>query len=443
MKKVLTYIIISIILVSLAVAISFTSVQSFNNNQTLQKDLNLKIQTVNGTNVYLTDYIGHPLILDLFATWCVPCQEQATLLSHVHNIYPEVTIVSASVDPHDTIAKLQLYKDQNNITWTIGNDIDNKANNLYGSTTLPTIAFFNANGTLKELKHSVATFGEVQSWILNPNSVSKSSTSFYIFGLGISSTLGFPLFFLVGLYVALSPCLFPIMPITILNIMRKDNEKNSDSSNDTVGELDSSNISKGNSSLNWIFMLWSGILFSFGIFALIGAYIGSFLIQNYILFNFIFGVILIVMGYIIVIPKLEEIFFSRIQIPNFIQKQMLKEEYSGFDLFTLGAFYSIIALPCAGPVFIALIPLIISFNNQLISLFSLFLFALGLLIPYLILIFVTAQTQTKFINKVRSSYGLIRGITGVLIIIVGGLLVWPYFNGPVLFTAGFKIFFPF
>ena len=436
MKQLFNYILISAVLLSLAVLISFTSVRTVNQDQTIQKDLNLKIQTVNGTNIQLSDYIGHKLILDLFATWCVPCKEQATLLNRIHIDYPQVKILSVSVDPKDTASKLQSYQITNNISWTIGNDIDNKANQLYQSSTLPTIAFFDSNGTLKQLKHTVATFEEVSSWITNPDFSSKSST-FYIFGLGVSSTLGFPLFFFVGLYVALSPCLFPIMPITILNIMRKDEKEKysliKSSENDNIVPDTSPNRIKA---FNWIFMLWSGILFSFGIFALIGTYIGGFLIQNYILFNLIVGIFLIIMGYIIINPKLEEIFFSRIPVPNFVQKQMQKEEYSGLDLFILGTFYSIIALPCAGPVFIALIPIVINFNNQLVSLFSLSLFALGLLIPYLLLIMVTTETQAKFIKKVRGNYQIIKIITGLLIILVGGLLAWPYFGGPVLFTVG-------
>ena len=226
------------------------------------------------------------------------------------------------------------------------------------------------------------------------------------------------------------------MPITILNIMRKDEEKKGISMESTSGEMLSLASHQRLKAFNWIFMLWSGILFSFGIFALIGTYIGSFLIQNYILFNLIVGIFLIIMGYIIINPKLEEIFFSRIPVPEIVQRQMQKEEYSGLDLFTLGTVYSLIALPCAGPVFIALLPLVINFNNQIVSLFSLSLFALGLLIPYLLLIMVTTETQTKFIKKVRNNYNIIKIITGLLIILVGGLLSWPYFGGPVLFTVG-------
>ena len=436
MKKIIVFTFISAVLILLAILISFMSVQTFNQNQNINTGLNLEIQTVDGSTTHLSNFVGQKsLILDLFATWCVPCKEQADLLQHVHTVYPDVTIISVSVDLHDTASKLLTYQQRTNISWTLGTDIDSKANQLYGSYVLPTLAFFNENGTLLHLKHSVATFSEISSWITNPNQNAVSST-FYIFGLGVSSTIGFPLFFFVGLYVALSPCLFPIMPITILNIMRKQEEKDSSEIDSSFKEVLPKKSNLRMKAFSWIFMLWSGILFSFGIFALIGVFIGSYLIQNYLLLNLIFGIILIIMGYIILSPKLEEIFFARIPIPDFVQKQMQKEEYSGLDLFTLGAFYSIIALPCSGPVFIALIPLIISFNNQIISLFSLSLFAIGLLLPYLLLIMVTTETQSKFIQGVRNHYNIVKIITGILIILVGGLLAWPYFGGPILFTVG-------
>ena len=220
------------------------------------------------------------------------------------------------------------------------------------------------------------------------------------------------------------------MPITILNILKKQEQQDN---------LDHNSTETKNyrfKAYNWIFMLWSGILFSFGIFALIGVFIGTTLIQNYLLLNLIFGIVLIIMGYIMISPKLEELFFSRIPIPTYVQNQMQKSMYSGIDLFTLGAFYSIIALPCAGPVFIALIPLVINFNSQFLRFFSLALFALGLLLPYLILIMVTTEAQTTFIQKVRERYTYVKIITSILLILVGGLLAWPYFGGPILFTVG-------
>ena len=241
-------------------------------------------------------------------------------MERVASAFPSVTILSISVDPNDNNQKLLTYQQATNITWLIGRDLKSQADQMFGSYVLPTLAFFNENGTLIQLKHSVATFTEIQSWITNVDV--QSPSTFYIFGLGISSTIGLPLFFFVGLYVALSPCLFPIMPITILNILKKQEQQDN---------LDHNSTETKNyrfKAYNWIFMLWSGILFSFGIFALIGVFIGTTLIQNYLLLNLIFGIVLIIMGYIMISPKQEELFFSRIPIPTNVQNQMQNSMYS-------------------------------------------------------------------------------------------------------------------
>ena len=123
MKKALSLIIISLILLSLAVLISFTNIQSFNQNQTIQQNLNLNFELSNGTDAYLSNFTGRQILLDLFATWCVPCKEQAALLERVASAFPSVTILIISVDPNDNNQKLLTYQQATNITWLIGSDL--------------------------------------------------------------------------------------------------------------------------------------------------------------------------------------------------------------------------------------------------------------------------------------------------------------------------------
>ncbi|MFW9930874.1 MAG: cytochrome c biogenesis protein CcdA, partial [Candidatus Thorarchaeota archaeon] len=226
----------------------------------------------------------------------------------------------------------------------------------------------------------------------------------------------------------------------ILQVLKKQDDINNDQLDLEKSQIDNktNNFNKqGKGKLfYWIFMLWSGILFSFGIFSLVGVFIGFLLIQYYLLLNFLFGIALIIFGIIILIPKLEEITFTGIKIPESIQKYLQKESYTGLDLFVIGTIYSIIALPCSGPIFIALIPIIINYSNPILSMLSLFVFAIGLLLPYVLLISITSKTQMQFVKGIRNRYILVKNITAILLLFMGGILAWPFFGGPILFSIG-------
>ncbi|HEY4339775.1 MAG TPA: TlpA disulfide reductase family protein [Steroidobacteraceae bacterium] len=53
----------------------------------------------NGKMHYLTEYRGHPLVLNFWATWCEPCRREIPLLKGLHQQYgKEVQIVGVAVD---------------------------------------------------------------------------------------------------------------------------------------------------------------------------------------------------------------------------------------------------------------------------------------------------------------------------------------------------------
>ena len=250
----------------------------------------------------------------------------------------------------------------------------------------------------------------------------------YIFGIFVDNSIGLPLFFLAGIYVALSPCLFPIMPMTIFRIMSKD-----------ITDSEGNFIYPSRTlALRWVSILVGGILFTFISVALIIMYLWvEIAIQiNYLYrpFTFLLGIILLLMGIFILFPRLSEKTFARIPIPLKISNLMVRDEYKQLDLFLIGFGYSFIALPCAFPVFLALLTIIITTANPIFTMLGLSLFGIGLFIPYLILVFVTAEARVRAARVLAERFRVVELITGVVILLFGLLLLWPAFGGPYLFA---------
>ncbi len=241
------------------------------------------------------------------------------------------------------------------------------------------------------------------------------------------SVVELPLFFAAGLYVALSPCLFPIMPLTIFRIMSKTNLEGDDQNQQPTRLM----------ALQWVILLTMGILITFFLVMLLATLIGNtfglFFISNFVFFSFILGLFLLLMGILLLFPQLGEKTYARIPIPQKLIS-IQRDEYSQFDLFLIGFGYSFIAFPCAFPAFGVMLPYIAARANFLFTLSAMSLFALGLFIPYFILVLVTAEARSRAASLLAENFRKIEIGMGILVIITGLILMWPFFGGPVLFV---------
>ncbi|MFX1517714.1 MAG: cytochrome c biogenesis protein CcdA [Promethearchaeota archaeon] len=240
----------------------------------------------------------------------------------------------------------------------------------------------------------------------------------YIFGIPFDESFGLTLFFLVGLYVALSPCLFPIMPLTVFRIMNKP-------ISDDLGQR---KLPTRRKAFEWVILLTSGILITFFLVILISAYIwtnvGSFILESHLILTIILGLLLIAMGIFLIFPRLAELTFARIPIPQRVTDSFQREEYRNLDLFLIGFGYTFVALPCAFPAFLILLTIIPFIGNPLFLFLGMGLFALGLLIPYFILVLVTAEARIRAASLLAERFRIVEIITGILVIIFGLMFIW-------------------
>lgn len=56
-----------------------------------------------GEDRALSTYIGKPLVVNFWATWCAPCVKEMPDLQELHKRYPEVNFVGIAVDSLDNV----------------------------------------------------------------------------------------------------------------------------------------------------------------------------------------------------------------------------------------------------------------------------------------------------------------------------------------------------
>ena len=70
----------------------------------------LKLHDLKGVPHTLEDYRGKPMLLNFWATWCVPCAAEMPLLSEMQKLYHgKVLFIAASIDDEDMKPQIEAF----------------------------------------------------------------------------------------------------------------------------------------------------------------------------------------------------------------------------------------------------------------------------------------------------------------------------------------------
>ena len=221
--------------------------------------------------------------------------------------------------------------------------------------------------------------------------------------------------FISGLGTSFQPCLFPLLPtyFSYMNSYKK-------------GKI---SIQEG--ILVSIF-LTLGILVVFLTLALLVKIgflgISSFLLSHVPEFNFLMSIILIIFGILMIIGY-EFTFFYRVPgFSSFLISQ--NPENNLIASFSLGLAYTLIATPCAAPIFLSLIFQVI-FLDPFTIILLMVIYAIGCGIPFLVI----GILYPNFGKEIRAQYGglvkYIKPFSGVILLLMAFYLlnnfVLPYY----------------
>ena len=129
-----------------------TSQNTDNNSGTAE---NFTFELPNGTEMELKDYRGKIVILDMWATWCQPCQYQMLeFIKAYENYSDEIEILSINIDPsesnQDIIDFINLFANYGyHMNWVFGNEVDDTSKyKIEPDSGIPSICFFDRDGEI-------------------------------------------------------------------------------------------------------------------------------------------------------------------------------------------------------------------------------------------------------------------------------------------------------
>ena len=109
-----------------------------------------KVQDLKKVPKNLSDYKDKILIVDFWATWCVPCVKEFPHLEKFYKKYKDkdVELIAISVD--SDLKKVQKFVTKNDYTFTILHDIDHETAKSFKIGLIPTLFIVGKDGKIKE-----------------------------------------------------------------------------------------------------------------------------------------------------------------------------------------------------------------------------------------------------------------------------------------------------
>lgn len=102
-----------------------------------------------GRTATLSELRGQVVIVNFWASWCLPCREEAAYLEQTWRKYKDQGVVFIGVDYVDTEKAALAYIDEFDITYINGPDIGTRISDAYNIQGVPETFFIAKNGELR------------------------------------------------------------------------------------------------------------------------------------------------------------------------------------------------------------------------------------------------------------------------------------------------------
>ena len=116
-------------------------------------------------NVFsLSEYKNQPVVVNFWASWCIPCREEALILERNQQNYGD-DVMFVGIGIWDSAEDAREYIDEFELTYPHGSDIDGKITVDYGVIGIPITFFIDRQGTIVHRWVGAISEEELTTWI--------------------------------------------------------------------------------------------------------------------------------------------------------------------------------------------------------------------------------------------------------------------------------------
>ena len=102
-----------------------------------------------GNEVHLSDFLGKPVVINFWATWCTYCKMHMPVFEEAYQTYGEdihFLMINLTDGSRDTVESASAYIEEQGYTFPVYYDTDYSAAATYGASSIPITFFIDAEG---------------------------------------------------------------------------------------------------------------------------------------------------------------------------------------------------------------------------------------------------------------------------------------------------------
>jgi cytochrome c biogenesis protein CcmG, thiol:disulfide interchange protein DsbE len=105
---------------------------------------------VDGNPIRLANFAGKPLWIVFWATWCIPCQQEAHDIRAAYHAHQGANLAVLAVDVQEPAAAARAFALSRDLDYAIGLDKTAAVKSLYGGWGLPSHFFLSGDGVIRD-----------------------------------------------------------------------------------------------------------------------------------------------------------------------------------------------------------------------------------------------------------------------------------------------------
>jgi len=105
---------------------------------------------LDGNPIRLADFAGRPLWIVFWATWCTPCQQEASDIRASYHAHRGDDLAVLAIDIQEPAGAVRAYALSHDLDYAIGLDSTAAVKALYGGWGLPFHVFLDRNGVIRD-----------------------------------------------------------------------------------------------------------------------------------------------------------------------------------------------------------------------------------------------------------------------------------------------------